>query len=422
MKSRVLVTGMGIVSSIGFNVNDFSQSLKHGNTNFGYLPGPEISMDSAVIGATIKDFSLNTLLDKYTWLPVSCSTNILRYAGRSPLPVIAGVIAASEAWNNADLFNNPVSPERTGIIIAGQNLSNNYQFQLYDKFIKGPEYLTPRYAIEYLDTNIMGILSEIFQIHGEGFTTGGASASGNVGLVKGYQLIEQGDMDICMVVGCLADLSPMDLQGFKNSGAMGGKKFKNNPRKACRPFDEEHEGFIYGQASGCIILESSGSVEKRKTDINAELLGGAIVLDGNRMADPRQEGEVRAMATALKKCQLKPGDIDYLNTHGTSSPIGDNTEIDSIKEVFKNNLSTLIINSTKGLTGHCLYSAGVVELIATIIQLQNNFVHPNINLDNPVDEVCRFAGSVAETVEINIGMSNSFGFGGMNTSIVIKKI
>ena len=153
----------------------------------------------------------------------------------------------------------------------------------------------------------------------------------------------------------------------------------------------------------------------------AQVLGGSLVLDGNRLANPNEEGEVRAMASALKQAGVAPGEVDYLNTHGTSSPLGDETEIRAVRRVFKENLSHLWINATKGLTGHCLCSAGVVEGIASIIQMQEGFVHPNVNLDNPIDRECRWVGSEAVSDGINVSMSNSFGFGGINSSVILKK-
>ena len=218
----------------------------------------------------------------------------------------------------------------------------------------------------------------------------------------------------------MADLSPMELQGFFNLGAMGGKKYKDLPTKACRPFDRDHEGFIWGQASACIVLESVRSMAARGARGLAELIGGSVVLDGNRLADPDVDGEVRAMKTALKSAELNASDVNYLNAHGTSSPLGDQTEVKAIRRVFDTCLKDLPINATKGLTGHCLYSAGVIEAIATTIQIRGAFLHPNKNLYHPIDEHCRFCGATSEPTAIQVAMSNAFGFGGINTSILIK--
>ncbi len=419
MQRRIMITGMGVISAIGQSIKEYGQSLRAGLSGIGTLKGFSCPTLSVTMGAEIGNFSLETRLQQYAFLPEALIQNAQQYAGRSPYAIQTSVVSALEAWENAQLHENPISPERLGIVIAGNNLSQHYQYDNYPKFQQTPEYLSPRYPLHFMDTDQVGTLSELFHIQGEGFTVGGASASGNAAIIKGYQLIQLGLVDACLVVGALADLSPMELQGFYNLGAMGGKRFVDEPKKACRPFDKDHEGFIYGQASGCLILESKESAARRDVQALAEILGGALILDGNRLADPSSEGEIRVMELVLNQAQVKANEVDYLNAHGTSSPLGDETEIKAIREVFQDHLSRLWINSSKGLTGHCLYSAGVVEAIASIIQMQEGFVHPNINLDNPIDRACRFSGSVSASAKIEIAMSNSFGFGGINSSIIL---
>jgi malonyl-ACP decarboxylase len=307
------------------------------------------------------------------------------------------------------------------LIVAGQNSTQNYQYNLIPKYKENPEYLSPRYALEFLETNQVGILSELFGIKGEGFVIGGASATGNVGLIKACQSIRSGLVEVCLVVGVIADLSPMDIQGFINIGAMGGKKFINHPEKACRPFDYQHEGFIYGQAGACIILESESSAYKRGVPLLAEIKGSSFNLDGNSSADPNVDGEIIVMIRALEQSGFSPSEIDYLNTHGSSSPLGDETEAEAICHVFGNHINNMWINATKGLIGHCLYSAGIAEVLATVLQMEKGFLHPNKNLDKPINDELKFCGAKAINHKINIAMSNSFGFGGINTSIVLHR-
>ncbi|TAK73856.1 MAG: beta-ketoacyl-ACP synthase [Gammaproteobacteria bacterium] len=400
----IYCVGTGIISSIGANVQEFSNALKNGVSGISWLKGYENSELPMRIGAQIPDFSF---------------TNI-KVARRSPFTIQTSVIAVVEAWHQARLSENQVEPERIGLVIAGQNTTQNYQYALHAKFIEHPEYLSPRYALQFLETDQVGVISEIFNIQGEGFVVGGASASGNVAIIKAQQLIQAGIVDVCLVVGVVADLSPMDIQGFYNIGAMGAREFKHQPEKASRPFDDKHEGFIYGQASGCLVLESASSMERRKITPNAELLGGSLCLAGNSTSEPNLAAEVKVMKTAIKQSHISSDRIDYLNAHGSSSPLGDQVEVEAIISVFGGNNKNLLINSTKGLIGHCLYSAGVVEAIATIVQMQNNFIHPNKNLENPISDSCQFSGGVSIDKKITYAMSNSFGFGGINTSIILK--
>ena len=243
----------------------------------------------------------------------------------------------------------------------------------------------------------------------------------NVGIIKGYQSVKSGIADICLVSGIVADLSPMDIQGFYNMGAMGGRGFYGQPELACRPFDTQHEGFIYGQAGACIILESLQHARKREQTVLAEIKGTAINLDANSSSNPNCEGEEKAMRKAINQSGLSIFNIDYINTHGTSSPLGDRTEAEAIINFLGSNVNNVYVNATKGLTGHCLYSAGIVEMIATVLQIKEGFFHPNINLLEPIRREIKFCKDRSEDGIINAAISNSFGFGGINTSIVICK-
>ena len=419
--NRAGITGMGIVSSIGEDVSAFCNSLRTGRSGIKQVATKRTPQPSVEIAAVIENFSFLELLNRFKNVTDEKIDHARRLGQRAPFAIRTAIISAIEAWDSARLFSSRPSGERIGLIVAGQNSTQNYQYDLIPKFKENPEYLSPRYALEFLETNQVGVLSELFDIKGEGFVVGGASATGNVGIIKGYQLILSGLVDVCLVVGVVADLSPMDIQGFINIGAMGGKKYSTRPDQACRPFDLQHEGFIYGQASACVILESESSALKRAVPFQAEIKGCSLNLDGNSSADPNVNGEKRAMELALERSVVSVSEIDYLNTHGSSSPLGDKTEAEAIYSAFGNRSSDVWLNATKGLTGHCLYSAGIVEVVATILQMQENFLHPNKNLENQIREDLRFCGADAIHHEIRLAMSNSFGFGGINTSIVLER-
>lgn len=419
---RVVITGMGIVSAIGRTVEDFRQALLLGRSGIGFLQDPCEACSPVRIGAKIHDFVFASGVQH----PLSLRDETIRNAQaitlRSPFAVQCSAASALEAWDSSGLDEKSISPERRGIVVAGNNVSQRYLFTVYEKFRESPEYVLPSYALHYMDTDQVGTLSEIFRIRGEGYTAGGASASGNIGIINGCRLVQSGLVDVCMVVGSPADLSPVELQAFHNMGALGGKRFCSQPEKACRPFDSDHEGFIYGQAGGSLILESLESARKRGVRIWAEIMGTAMTLDGNRSSDPNAWGEARAMEAALSQAQKAATDVDYINAHGTSSPLGDTTELKAIRQVFRDHLSKVWINSTKSLTGHCLSSAGVIEAIATVVQMQGGFIHPNRNLINPIDGGCRFSGATAVQADISLALSNSFGFGGINSSILFGKV
>ncbi|MDQ0059009.1 beta-ketoacyl synthase N-terminal-like domain-containing protein [Paenibacillus harenae] len=415
-----VITGMGVINAIADGIPEFAASLRAGKSGIGFLNHPPEHVPVR-IGAEIKDWKYIEALNSIHGLSDELRQRTKKSSLRSPFPVQVSVYSALQAWRMAELETKPAEPERIGLVIAGSNLSQHYIYRQNERFRESPEYLPPSYALHFMDTDHLGTISEILNIQGEGFTVGGASASGNIGLIKGAQLVQYGLVDVCLVVGAVADLSPMEWQGFHAIGAMGGKRFANDPSLSCRPFDRQHEGFIYGQGSACLVLESSESAARRGVRSVAEYLGGGIVLDANRLSDPTEKGEAKAMNIALQQSGIEPKDIDYISAHGTSSPLGDDTEIMAIRQVFREYTPQIWINSTKSLTGHCIYAAGMTEAVATVIQMQEGFVHPNLNLEQPIDDECRFVGKRSMDTELNMAMSNSFGFGGINSSIVLKK-
>lgn len=419
----VAVTGLGIVSSIGGNVADFTRSLRDGRCGVGFLKRRAVGELPTCVGAEIAEFSL------MPWI-ARCDRGefekeVLERARQAlhggPFGVQVSTAAALEAWTQAQLLRRGVPSRRMGIVVAGSNLNQGYVFDAWLKYQKLPQCVSPKYSMHYWDTDHVGVLSEVLGIRGEGFSVGGASASGNVAIIKAWQLIQLEAVDVCLVVGAMADLSPVELQGYFNVGAMGGRRFRECPDEACRPFDEDHEGFVYGEAAGCLVLESVQSAKGRGVPVLAEVLGTSLLLDGNRLANPNKDGEVQAMEEALRQARVPREEIDYVNAHGSSSPLGDETEVQAMKEVFRGSLPRLWINSTKGLMGHCLTAAGVVEAIAVVVQMQHGFVHPNRNLVRPIDLDCRFCPAQSIEAPIRRVMKNSFGFGGINSAVVFGK-
>lgn len=424
-RAGVQISGLGVVSAIGHDVATFAQSLQAGRCGVR-LHQPRQDQQAlapaCALAARLEGFQLEAALGQLIRLPPALLEQAWHGARRATLAVQASLVTALQAWQQADLHCNAVPAERIGLVIAGHNTTQHHQYALEPGFRDNPHHLSPRYAMQFMDSHQIGVLSETLGIRGESMVCGGASASGNVGLIQGLRLIQLGLLDACLVVGVLADLSPMELQAFANIGALGGKRLHDAPELACRPFDAQHEGFIYGQASACVLLESRISARRRgKTGLGA-LLGGAIALHASASSAPDPAGEARAMQSALQHSNLRAEQIDYLNTHGSSSPLGDQVEIQAIEQVFGSHFSTLRLNATKGLTGHCLYAAGVVECIATLIQMQQDFIHPNRNLLQPIHAHARFAGAAAEPARIRLALSNSFGFGGINTSIVLQNL
>jgi malonyl-ACP decarboxylase len=414
MFSDVVVTGIGVLTSIGASRNAFADALRSGACGIAFEPSDGLGLAAR----TRVNFE-----ERLAALCVSQATHsrALKAGRRAPPSIQLSILSALEAWVHAFGPDADGSAQPANIIVAGNNIAPGYQHRMYAKSAPHPELIPASYALHFLDTDHVGTLSEVLQTSAEGFTVGGASASGNVAILQAWRQIRHGISSRCLVVGGMTDLSAVELQSFRNAGALGGTRYADEPLLACRPFDTDREGFIYGQGSACLVLESADSAKARGAEILGRIAGAACCLDANRLSNPSVEGEARAMRIALEQAGMPSESVDYVNAHATSSMAGDEAETKALKQFFGARIGEVIVNATKGLTGHCLHAAGVIEAAATLLQMNRGFIHPNRNLNRPIDPCCRFAGPLAQDGEISVALSNSFGFGGINTSVVITR-
>ena len=404
---KIEITGMGIITSIGQGIAAFQSALFAGKTQFGYLKRPGRRGTKLFIGAELPDIAVESKFPEYSGLlrAASWSTQI-------------AIMAVSEAFLDAQLSSSLVNPERVGIVVGGSNFQQRYQQQIFERYQSRPQFLRPTYGVTFWDTDLMGLLSECFQIKGEGYSVGAASASGAMSIIHAARQIQMGLSDVSIAVAPLFDISQWECQGLVNLGAMGSQRFAETPNLACRPFDKDRDGFIYGEGCGVVVLEKAEHAQQRGVSSHGELIGWGSNLDGKRSPEPSQKGEERAMNSALTMAQLQPEQIDYVNTHGTGSPLGDKTEVAALKSL---GLFHCLINATKSLTGHCLTAAGIVEVIATLLQMKTGLCHPTCNLVNPIDTTLNWVKQAVVEKEITYAISNSFAFGGINTALVIGK-
>jgi malonyl-ACP decarboxylase len=416
---RVAVTGMGAVTSIGHDLRAFAAALRVGACGIAPLRRIPADKISVKIGAEIHDFDWRQSLESLPWTTPNFGARARKILNRAPDSTRLSACAAAQALAQSGLLDAPPSANRIGLIVAGSNLHQRYIHENSARFREEPEYINPSYALSFLDTSQVGCLSELFALRGMGYTVGGASASGNVALHHGWQWIQAGVLDACVVVGASADFSEVELQAFSTLGAACGEPCAFPPAQACRPFDRDRAGFVFGEGSGCVVLENLDRARRRNAPRWAELKGASVVLDGNSLPNPDAAGEVEAMRLALQAAGVEAAAIGYLNAHGSASPLGDQTECEALIEVFGARLARIPINSTKSLTGHCLFAAGIIECIASVLQLKAGFLHPNLNLEHPLDARPNFAGPTAQPLAAHLALSNSFGFGGFNSSLVL---
>ncbi len=399
MANYPVVTGVGVLAAIGHGKDAFAAGLLEGRSAFRVMQRPGRQMKSAYLGAELADFTL----------PASVSRQTERAASFTALAALA---VLDEAWTEARL--SEVDPRRIGLVVGGSNVQQRELIQAHDKNRERPEFLRPTYALSFLDSDLCGFCTAQFGIRGFAYTTGGASASGQLAIILAAQMVASGQVDACVALGALTDLSYWECQGLRAIGAMGSDRFAGQPALACRPFDRDHDGFIFGECCGAVVIESAESNELRRLAPYAELRGWGIVMDGNRNPDPSLEGEKQAIQCALDAAGRSPEEIDYVNPHGTGSIVGDRTELQALAEC---GLAAARINATKSLIGHGLSAAGTVEAIATLLQMRAGRLHPTRNLDNPIDPAFRWVRDEAVDHPVESALTLSMGFGGINTAL-----
>lgn len=402
LPSDLVISGMGVVSPIGIGTEAFGNALLRGEHRFGVLqrPGRQIS-DSAYLGAECPDFPLPEV-----------PARVLRTCSLSGKAALA---ALGEAWRNAQL--DGVDPARIGLIIGGSNLQQRELCLTRQKYTDRLAFLRPTYAMTFLDSDLCGLCTDLFPIRGFAYTLGGASAAGQLAVIQAADAVASGRVDVVVAVGGLMDLSFWECAGFRAAGAMGSEHFAASPEQACRPFDQQRDGFIFGENCAAVVVERATSSAQRGATAKGLLRGTAVVMDGNRYPNPNADGETRVINEALHAAGLKPADINYINPHGTGSPLGDQTESEAL---LKCGLEHAPLNTTKSLTGHGLSAAGAVEIVATLIQMEAGQLHPSRNLETPINRELNLIGATARAQTVRNALCLSYGFGGVNTAVCLE--
>jgi malonyl-ACP decarboxylase len=414
-RARIVVTGMGLRTAIASSVPEFERALRVGRTAVRWTEAGGLVAAMALLPGGAADGFFDQLSEPF----VEARTIARRVLRAAPLASNIGCAVALEAILAAGLAAAPDWRE-SAILVAGNNIHQRYMEEHAERFRERPAYLNPRYAVSFFDTHVMASLSEIAGLAGPGFTVGGSMASGNAALYQAWHLLQSGAVPACICVGALADYGSLELRALSNLGALATGASATAPGPY-PPFDRRHSGFAYGQGSACVVLETEDHARGRGAEPLAELAGVGFLLDGHAASDPSPAGEASAMRRALALAGASPADVDYVNAHGTGTPAGDDAECEAIENVFAG-LPGPRVNSTKTLTGHTLYAAGIVELVATVLQMNGGFLHPMPHLDEPISSSLRLAGAAAEPHSIRLALSNSFSIGGINTCAAIRRI
>lgn len=409
----VAVTAAAVLTPLADDLADFTAALLAGRSAVALTgDGPDALPAAALDGFTLAGWAARHLADD-----PGTAARLRGVAGRAALPARTAACVALRAVRDAGLTRERLA-DGTALIVAGGNLALAHQAETVLGHDRAPGRLRASYALTHLDADVVGTVSELTGIHGEGWVLGGASAGGTLALVQGARTVASGWADRALVVAPAAELSPVEAEAFRRAGAMAHERFRDEPARMCRPFDRDRQGFVRGEGAAAVVLERPEAARERGAAVLAEIAGHGQRLDARRGTEPDADGQEAAMRAALDAAGIGPGDVDYVNAHGTGSVLGDETEAASLRRVFGDR-ATLRVNSTKPLTGHCLSAAGLVEAVATVAQLRAGAVHPNPNLEHPVARL-PLAGRRAERLPLRTALSNSFAFGGINASVVIR--
>lgn len=428
---RIVITGMSVNTPIGDTLSSFYGGLLAGRSAITHWKFFDTTKVYSKVGA---DLSAYDVKRKFRELEGSIEPDMYkrlkRLLSRAPWSTQLSLLLTAEAWRDAGLATGSSAdssvapdPDRVGVIVAGHNINSNYNFTNRTQFDEEPDFIDGMLALHNLDTDHAAITSELIRGRGPIYTVGAACASGNVALRCAIDEIRYHDHEAVMIVGSALDMAPMDLHAMAMLGAISYQHFNDNPSGASRPFDIRREGFVPAHGGAVLVVESLESAQRRGARIHAEVLGSESNADANHLPQPSEEGQTRLMTRLLKRCNIAPEQVDYVNAHATSTPLGDLTEIRSIKNVFgKHAYGRLKLNATKSMLGHTCWAAATVETVAAIMQMNNGKLHPSINVDDMDPEidldVCR--GKVVEH-DIRYFMKNSFGFGGINAVSLFKR-
>lgn len=411
-KKRIVITGMGIVSCYGNDVDDFYNNLLAGHSGISELPPEMISSDFPIrIAGAIKNFDPGEYIDKKQARRVD---NFIAYT------IVAGK-KALEMANLSEQSRDNLDKTRCGVLVgSGMGGMTVFADGVNTLNEKGFKRVTP-FFIPYILTNMGGgLLAMDIGFMGPNYSISTACATANNAIISAANHIRNGDADLMLCGGVEAAVLPIGMAGFNACKALSARN--DSPTKASRPWDRDRDGFVMGEGAGIIVLESLEHALARGAPILAEYLGGGMSCDAHHITEPRPDGKGVALCVrnALRNANVSPEQVDHINAHATSTPAGDMAEVGALKQVFEHP-ERIIMTGTKSLIGHTLGAAGGIEAIATIKAILEGKIHPTINLDNPEPDLGFHVPTKAEKRTINIAISNSFGFGGHNATIVIGR-
>jgi 3-oxoacyl-[acyl-carrier-protein] synthase II len=407
---RVVITGMGVVSPIGNNIRTFWNNLIKGESGISSIDTFDITDHKAKIAGIVRDFDADEILGK-------------KEARRLDRFSQFAIAAAEQAWADSKLDLNHIDPERLGVYVGSGIGGIETLIENIDALRqKGPRRVSPTLVPGMISNAAAAQISIKWNAMGPSMSPVSACAIGNTAIGEAFRLIRFGEVDAVFAGGTEAAITDLSVASFGNATALSTRN--DDPTQASRPFDEDRDGFVMSEGAGILILESLSHALRRGANIHAEVIGYGASSDAHHMVatHPEGKGAYLAMKAALRNANISLEEIDVISAHATSTKVGDISETKAIKDLFGKQAYQIPITANKSMVGHMLGAAGGVEAIALAMSLKEDIVPPTINLENP-DPLCDldYVSGIARQAKINAGLSNSFGFGGHNAAIILKK-
>lgn len=408
-KRRVVVTGLGVVSPVGIGVKTAWDNIVAGKSGITQITKFDASAFASTIAGEVKDFNVEDFLSA-------------KDARRMDTFIQYGLAAGIEAFKDSGIVVTEDNAERIGVSI-GSGIGGMQTIEDTDSLYQasGPRKISPFFVPGTIINMISGNLSIMFGLKGPNVAIVTACTTGTHSIGDASRMIEYGDADVMIAGGAEAAITRLCVGGFAASRALSSRN--DDPATASRPWDKDRDGFVIGEGAGVLVLEEYEHAKKRGAKIYAELSGYGMSADAYHMTAPNMDGPRRSMRNALNNAGINPDAVQFINAHGTSTPLGDANETNAIKAAFGDHAKNLVVNSTKSMTGHLLGGAGGLESVFTVLSIYNQVSPPTINIFNQ-DPECDldYCANTARDMHIEYALKNNFGFGGTNGSLVFKKI
>ncbi|MFV9473004.1 beta-ketoacyl-ACP synthase II [Advenella sp. RU8] len=409
MKRRVVITGLGIVSPVGNSIDTAWDNIINGRSGIGRITRFDASGFNSQIAGEVRDFDLTKYMSAKEGKQMD---TFIHY----------GIAASIDAWRDSGLEITEENAERIGVIVSsGIGGLHRIEETQTEYLAKGPRRISPFFVPASLINLISGHLTIMLGLKGPSYAVVSACTTGLHSIGDAARLIEYGDADVMIAGGAEATVSPLGIGGFAAMRALSTRN--DDPETASRPWDADRDGFVLGEGAGVLVLEEYEHAKKRGARIYGEFTGYGMSSDAHHITAPDSDGPRRGILNALKNAQINPDQVNYVNAHGTSTPLGDQNETNALKLALGDHAYKTVVNSTKSMTGHLLGAAGGIEAVFTTLAVHHQISPPTINIFNQ-DPACDldYCANQAREMKIEYALSNSFGFGGTNGSMVVKRV